>query len=162
MAPDKPERKIMSDIVYYYPELDIDGTADVLIDQSFRYTDDFTDEALDKIEEIAINENKECRIPRMMKLARKRTEGLPYEIMIAEYIRDGRISYSETKEYGEIEIYNEGNRVLLSVVGQDDEGFFTAANAYNTEEFIGGIDDDPDWLEHAISQTLFYGKNYEE
>ena len=48
------------------------------------------------------------------------------------------------------------NKVLIT--GTDDEGFFTAANAYSIDEFMHG---NSDFLERAIGSTLFYGKVYE-
>ncbi len=147
---------------YYFPDLGIDGTADELITWAWRYSDDYSDEALQKISEIAGGENNpKAKVPLLVLEDRhKEANALPYANMKADYILNGYgPSYSETKEYGELEIRREGDFVLLSVMGQDDTGFFTAANKYTMDEFMS---DDPSWLESQVGSTLFYGKVYEE
>ena len=99
-------------------------------------------------------------IPVLVKNGRNRSEDtLPYESMKLDKLRDGRISYSETKDYGKVEIREEGDKVLISVIGVDDEGSFSAASAFSVDEFMGG---EAGWLEQAIGSILFYGKVYED
>ena len=57
-----------------------------------------------------------------------------------------------------MEIRTENDKVLISVIGVDNEGCFTAANAVELEEFMKG---DSKYLESLIGQTLFYGKVHE-
>ena len=79
--------------------------------------------------------------------------------MKIDRLRGGSISYSETKEYGEVEIREEGDKVLISIIGVDDEESFSAASAFTVDEFMGGEDN---WLEQTIGSILFYGKVYED
>ena len=150
----------------YNEPLKIDGTISQLIDWAYRYDDDYTDEALDfiaaKARELGVEEEK-CLIPTLVKLDRQRTarndDTLPYESMKLDKLRGGNIGYSETKEYGEVEIREEGDKVLVSIIGVDDEGSFSAASAFSIDEFMNGEDN---WLEQAIGSILFYGKVYED
>lgn len=153
----------MEELHIYNEPLGIDGTITQLIDWAYRYDSDYTDEALDYISSqarsLGLPEEKAI-IPTLVKKARQRTDDtLPYESMKIDRLRGGSISFSETKEYGEVEIREEGDKVLISIIGVDDEGSFSAASAFSTDEFMGGEDN---WLEQAIGSILFYGKVYED
>ena len=156
----------MEELHIYNEPLKIDGTISQLIDWAYRYDDDYSDEALDfiaaKARELGVEEEKAI-IPTLVKLDRQRTarndDTLPYESMKLDKLRGGSISFSETKEYGEVEIREEGDKVLISIIGVDDEGSFSAASAFSTDEFMSG---DKKWLEQAIGSILFYGKVYED
>ena len=156
----------MEELRIYNEPLGIDGTISQLIDWAYRYDGDYTDEALDyiatKAMELGFPEEKAI-IPTLVKLDRQRTarndNTLPYEAMKLDKLRGGSISYSETKEYGEVEIREEGDKVLISIIGVDDEGSFSAASAFSIDEFMNGEDN---WLEQAIGSILFYGKVYED
>ena len=98
----------------------------------------------------------------MVKLDGKRTadeyETLPYEQIKLDKLYYGKISFGETMEYGEVEIREEGDKVLIAITGTDDEGDLTAATAFSIEEFMSG---DENWLEQTIVSILFYGKTYD-
>lgn len=154
-----------NEVRIYNEELGLDGTIAELIDWAYRYDGDYSDEALDEIAKqakiLGLPEEK-ATIPTLVKLDRQRTarkDGtLPYEQLKLDRLIYGKISYSSTQEYGEVEIFEEGDKVLISVSGADEEGIFTAANTYPTDEFMAG---DERWLEQAIGSTLFYGKIYQ-
>ena len=156
----------MEELRIYNEPLGIDGTISQLIDWAYRYDSDYSDEALDYIaaraKEFGVAEEK-CLIPILVKLDRQRTakadDTLPYESMKLDKLRGGNIGYSETKEYGEVEIREEGDKVLISVIGVDDGGSFSAASAFTVDEFMSG---DEKWLEQAVGSILFYGKVYED
>lgn len=153
----------MEELHIYNEPLRIDGTITQLIDWAYRYDDDYSDDALDyiaaKAKELGLPEEKAI-IPTLVKKARQRTDDiLPYESMKIDRLRGGSISFSETKEYGEVEIREEGDKVLISIIGVDDEGSFSAASAFSIDEFMSGEDN---WLEQAIGSILFYGKVYED
>ena len=146
---------------YYIPELGIDGTAGQLVDWAYRYSDDYSDEALEKIADIAENEAREDRrIPLLVIQDRKRESGAPYERLMMDHILGNKISYSETMEYGELEIREERGQVLISVIGTDAEGPFTAAAAFEIAAFMDNTN--PNWLESTIGSVLFYDKIHEE
>lgn len=154
------------EIIVYDRELGIEGTIPQLVDWAYRYDSDYSDEALEKIsanaEALGFSE-KYVRVPLLVRDARKRenTEdgSLPYESMKLDKLTGGRIGYEETKEYGEVEIREENDKVLIAVTGSDSEGFFTAASAVSADEFMNG---EPDFLEKTVSEILFYGKTYED
>lgn len=151
------------DIKFYEPELKIDGTIEQLIDWSYRYDDDYSDEALkfihEKAKELNLPEEK-SEIPALVLKARRRKEGtLPYENMKLDKLIYGKVSFSETMPYGELEIREEDENVLVSIYGVDDEGTFSAANVLTLDEFMNG---DGDYLENFIGVVLFYGKTYDE
>ena len=148
-------------IRFYDADLGIDGTIPQLLDWSYRYDDDYSDEALQYIVEKAEMLGFDARVPKLILAMRRnaRQNRLCFEQMQIDYIRDGRISFSETTGYGDLEIRTEGDNVLISITGVDDEGAFTAANAVSAEEFMSG---EGEYLEQLIGSTLFYGKQYEE
>lgn len=154
-----------SDIRIYNADLRLDGTIEELINWSYRYSDDYTDEALDEIarqaESLGLPKEKSL-IPALVKLDRKRTADkdgtLPYEQIKLDKLYYGKISFGETTEYGEVEIREEGDKVLIAITGTDDEGDFTAAAAFSIEEFMSG---DEKWLEQTIGSILFYSKMYD-
>ena len=156
----------MEDIKIYNEALGIDGTISQLLDWAYRYDGDYSDEALDYIasqaRSLGLPEEK-CLIPTLVKLDRQRTlradDTLPYEAMKLDKLRGGNISFSETRDYGEVEIREEGDKVLIAITGVDDEGSFSAASAFTIDEFMGGEDN---WLEQAVGSILFYGKVYDE
>ena len=104
-----------------------------------------------------------CRIPVLCKQARQREKAedntLPYEALKYDLLEDGKMGYSETKEYGEVEIRSEDDRIIISVIGTDDNGGFAAAGVFSTEEFLSG---EGNWLENAIGSILYYSKEYEQ
>ena len=150
----------------YMPELGLDGTIEELINWAWRYTDDYSDEALDKIAELAKERNLpdwKVRIPILCKQARQRENAeddtLPYEVMKHDLLEDGKVGYSETKPYGEVEIVSEGDKVIVSIIGVDDNGSFAAAGVFSTEDFLSG---DENWLENVVGSILYYSKEYEQ
>lgn len=153
-------------VMIYDSALGIDGTIPQLIDWAVRYDGDYTDEALEEIsrraEELGFDGNT-VRIPLLVKAGRHRTmeqpDTLPYESMQLVHLQGFSISFSEMKEYGEVEIREENDNVLVSVIGMDDIGCFTAAGSYSLEEFMSG---EGTWLEQAIGSVLYYGKQYDE
>lgn len=150
----------------YNSELGLDGTITELIDWCYRYSDDYTDAALDEIsaqaKQLGLPEDQ-VQIPVLVKLDRQRSQKddgtLPYEQMKFDRLKGGSIGYSSTEEYGEVEIRQEDDKVLVTITGSDDNGFFTAASACSVEEFMTG---DENFLESFIGSVLFYSKVYDE
>lgn len=144
----------------YNKELGLDGTLEELIDWAYRYSDDYTDEALDEItakaREFGLPE-EQAMIPTLVKLDRQRAERndgtLPYEQMKLDVLHGGLVSYSSTEEYGEIEIRQEEDKVLISVTKADEDGNITAG-VCSLEEFMAG---EGNFLESLVGQVIFYG-----
>lgn len=74
-------------------------------------------------------------------------------------ILDRKLRIVNENASDEVEIREERDKVLISIIGVDDEGAFSAASAFSTDEFMSGEDN---WLEQAIGSILFYGKVYED
>ncbi len=149
----------------YEPDLKLNGTLPELIDQANRYPSDYSDEALERISELAKDygmDEQYVQIPLLIKAERKRT-GVPYERMKIDWYLSNQISYSESNFEGnegvELEIRNEDDRVLISLTGIDDDGEWNAAGFYCIDEFMSGEDN---WLDAAIGNILYYSKMYEE
>ena len=146
------------------PELGIDGTIAELIDWSYRYDGDYTDEALDEILEAARSlglPEEKCMIPLLVKKGRNRKEGLPYEQMKLDKLIYGKISWSGEYGQGHTEIFDDRGMVLVSINGIDDNGAFFATGFVPVEEFMkGGQDGDDEYLEKWLGQILFYSKTY--
>ena len=154
------------DIRIYNPELEIDGTLNELIDWSYRYDGDYTDEALTEIHKQALAlgmPEEKASIPLLVRDGRHREERkdgtLPYEQMKLDKLIYEKISFSETKEYGEVEIWEEQDNILISITGTDNIGNFSAAAIIPVTNFMKN---DGDWLESIIGCVLAYNKQYEE
>ncbi len=156
------------DMHIYEPELGLDGTLEQLLDWANRYTADYSDEALERLHKLAQiygGSEADINLPLLLIAERKRENAeedtMPYERMKIDHLLLGNVSYSETRQdpYMEIEIREERDLVLLSVNGIDENGSWSAANIYSLEEFMNG---EADFLQRSFSETLFYGKVYEE
>lgn len=156
------------DRVIYEPELGLEGTIPELISWAQRYTSDYSDRALERISELAKEagmDEKDIRIPLLLKDERYREDkipgSLPYERMKIDYLEYGRIGFGRS-QYGadkaELEINTEDDKVVISLIGTDNEGSYTAAGAYSTQEFMAG---DSKWLETAVGEVLYYSKVYD-
>jgi hypothetical protein len=150
-----------SEIKIYCKELDVDGTVPEMLDKCYRYSDKYSDDALQFIADKAKEYGFDNRIPLLLLSQRTNVyEGrLPYEQMKLDRLRGGKISHSETASYGEVEIREEDDLVLVSIIGMDDCGSFTAASAVTVNEFMDG---DESYLERLVASILFYCKQYEE
>ena len=154
------------EIQIYNPDLGLDGTIEQLLDWSYRYDQDYSDEALLEIgrraKELGLPKEK-YRIPELVLKDRIRSkekpDTLPFETLQLNQLIDGKISFSETKDYGEVEIWTENDRVVVSITGVDDEGTFTAAATCSIDDFMNGEDK---FLETFIGSVLYYNKMYQE
>ena len=152
----------------YEPDLGLDGTIPQLVDWAVRYTGDYSDEALLRISELAkaygFDREDYINIPLLLVDERKRENSEedtdPYERMKIDQYIYGSIGYSASDgKGGETEIRSEDDKVLICLSGVDEDGVWSAVNAYPLDEFMGG---EYNWLSVAIGETLYYGKRYEE
>ena len=150
---------------FYMPELGIDGSIEELVDWANKYTQDYTDEALLKISELAKErkmEEKYIQIPLLLKDERKREteeeDSVPYERMKIDYYLYDKTSYSSSDgEGGETEIFSDRDVVIVSLTGIDEDGYWEAANSVSVKEFMSG---DYNFLNKLIGETYYYGKEY--
>lgn len=154
------------DVHIYDSSFGLNGTIPQLVDWAYRYSEDYSSDALCKISQFAELygfAEKFVQIPLLVKAAGEREkdhpETLPYEQMKLDYLVNGMISFSRTMPYGECEISLESGKVLLILSGSDENGCFTAANSFSPEEFMSG---ENEWLERAVGETLYYGRCYNE
>ena len=148
----------------YKPDIGIDGTIPQLIDWAYRYDRDYSDEALEWIHEQAKAFGfpaEKYRIPLLVKNDRNRKSGLPYEQMMLDKLVYGKISFSSTEEYGEVEVYEDRGYVVVSVSGVDEEGTFVAASRVTVDEFMGE-ENDHNYLETLVGNIMTHSKQYEE
>lgn len=144
---------------YFIPELNIEGTMKDLLDWSFKYDSEYSDEALefirDQAKALGFAEEK-YMIPELVRLSRARKPGtLPYEKIKLDKLIYGKISFSSTEKYGEVEITEDRGKVLIAISGLEPDGSFAAFNSYELNEFMHG---DADFLEKEIGAVLFYNK----
>lgn len=150
----------------FEPKLGLDGTIGDLLRWAHQYTEDYSDDALMRIAELARNYGipaDECRIPvlelRDRRRAAKNDGTLPYERAVIDLLLDGRTYLSEAREYGQVSLSVEGDRILVVIDGEDSNGPFTAADTCSRDEFLSG---DDSFLERLVGQALYYGKSYVE
>ena len=72
-----------------------------------------------------------------------------------------KISYSSSDgKGGEEEIFSDRDRVVISIMGIDDDGrHWSAANSVTVDEFMAG---EYSYLDNLIGQTYYYGKQYDD
>lgn len=148
------------DLHVYDEELGLDGTIPQLVDWAYRYDSDYSSEALLRISRYAKRygfDEKYVQIPLLVNKARiretKEPGTLPFEQLQLNQLVDGIVSFSQTMSYGELEIFSEGDKVVVTIMGTDDTGPFTAANMYPLTEFMSGTGN---WLESAVGETFYY------
>lgn len=150
----------------YNKDLGLDGTIEDLLDWCYRYSDDYSDEALDEIAAKARDfgfPEEQAMIPVLVKLDRHRmaenSKTLPYEQMKLDRLHGYNIGAESQEEYGDVEIRQERDKILVSVRGTDEKGCFTAASVCSLDEFMKG---DDNFLESFVNHILYYEKYYEE
>lgn len=159
---------LKEEIKIYEPDLGLNGTIPQLVDWANRYTDDYSDDALDKISETARYlgfGDKEVEIPVLLRVERLKegngTLASAYARLQIEHYLGNKISLSISnygKDGTELEIYEDQGKVVISLYGIDDEGGWSASNLFTVDKFMKGA---LNWLDKAIAETLFYGKTYE-
>ena len=153
------------EIKIYEPDLGLNGTIPQLVDWANRYTDDYSDQALEKISELARLHgfgDKEVEIPILLRVERLKegngTLESAYARLKIDHLLGFKISLSISnygKDGTELEIYEDQGKVVISLYGIDDEGGWSACNVFTINEFMGGA---TNWLDVAIGQILSYGK----
>lgn len=161
-----------NEVFVYEPSLGLEGNITELVDLANRYTNDYSDPALERISELAEMfklEDKLIKIPLLLKDERKReyeeADGktvIPYERMKIDYLNSQKISFSYSN-YGkpgtELEIWNEDDKVLISICGISETNPWRASGWFSIKEFMEG---DYNWLDNVIGQVLYYTKADEE
>lgn len=160
----------MEEVKVYDADLGLDGTIPELVDKANRYTNDYSNAALEKISEYARDfalDSKYVEIPLLLRNERLKegngTLESAYARLKIDYYLGYKISLSISnygKDGTELEIWNEGDILVISLTGIDDKGVWHAAGRYSVKsEFMTGA---VNWLDVAIGTVLFYQKEYEE
>ena len=141
----------------------VEGNAEALVSLARRYPADFSD---DNIREIigfakAMNANPPLRIAEWLLESRKEeAEGkLDLGQVKIDLYEDAPVETIKIDGETDVEIWREGDSVLLSVAGIDDNGIWTAANRFDINEFL---DYEEGKLEVLIGETIAYAKVYAE
>ena len=146
----------------------ITDTPDRVADIVYRYDKDFTDE---KIEELRTF----CRDFPGGKYADK-AKVLGWLLESRRELKAGKYNLGQIKidmflnqctepirmedrPFSECEIFREGDKVIMSLRGEDANGWYSAANAYPLDKFLAFAEGS---LEAKIGETYFYGACYEE
>ncbi len=153
----------------YEPEFGLEGTIPQLVDWANRYTQDYSDEALERISELAREfglEDKYVEIPILLRNERLKEDDGTLASAYARLQIDHYLGYKislNMSNYGEagteLEIWEENEIVIISLNGCDEEGCWTAAGRYSIEEFMNNA---CNWLDSAIGSILYYSKEYDK
>ena len=157
----------MRSALIYEPKLGLDGTIPELVDKANRYTNDYSDEALERISYLAKMygmTEAEVAIPKLLigERARENKEGhnIPYERMKIDWYLNQKFGYSYSDgEGGETDIWNEDDRVVVSLQGIDDNGSYVAVGTCSVEDFLAG---EENYLDNFIGSILYYAKIYRD
>ena len=150
--------------MFYEPNLGIEGTMPELVDWANRFTEGYSDPALERISELASEngfENRYIQIPLLVRNERL-YEGdgsmrSAYARLQIDYYLGNKISLCMSNFQGnegmELEIFQDLDRVTIYLSGDDDEGHWIASNLYQVTEFIGNANN---WLDVQIGAILFF------
>lgn len=145
------------DARYYNSQLSIDGTADELASMAERYTDDYSDEALESIIKILRDEGKDDKAQRVAFELESRCEVNANKFDLGRiklWALDGMYQLVDLdEETYHLEVLSErGQSCVISVTTQDDRA---NAATFSLDEFLGFSSDD---FEKAVNATIFYAK----
>lgn len=146
----------MVDVRYYDSKLSIDGTADELASMAERYTDDYSDEALEKIIDILQNEGKNEKAQRVAFELESRSEVNAHKFDLGRiklWALDGMYQLVDSdEETHHLDVISERGKVIISVNTQDDR-LNTAI--FSLEKFLELSSDD---FEAAVNSAIFYAQ----
>ncbi len=140
----------------------VEGTADHLADICYRYDKDFSDENIAEIEEFAKAMKDTDSANKMHWLLESRHELAAGKMNLGQMkidLANGTVTEAIQEDNMNIEVFRENDKVVISITGWDDEGTYTATNAYELSEFL---DLEEGSLELEIGHALAYGINYLE
>lgn len=144
------------DARYYNSQLSIDGTADELASMAERYTDDYSDEALESIIKILRDEGKDDKAQRVaFELeSRREVNANKFDLgRIKLWALDGMYQLVDLdEETYHLDVLSERGQIVISVITQDDR---TNAATFSLDEFLEFSSDD---FEKAVNATIFYAK----
>lgn len=144
------------DARYYNSQLSIDGTADELASMAERYTDDYSDEALESIITILRDEGKDDKAQRVaFELeSRREVNANKFDLgRIKLWALDGMYQLVDLdEETYHLDVLSERGQIVISVITQDDR---TNAATFSLDEFLEFSSDD---FEKAVNATIFYAK----
>ena len=156
----------MQDFEVFNEKLGLNGRVSQLLDWAYRYSDDYSDEALREIARLAKEygwPEEKYLVPILVLKGRNREKAakktMPYEQMKLNHLLGGKISHEEDDAMHTITIFEDRDVVVVSINGKDDNGFYNAGNVVTIQEFMAG---DGDWLEKLVATTLFYGRVYDQ
>lgn len=151
---------VKEEVKFYVPELGIDGTMPQLIDWCYRYDGDYTNDALERIAELAESYGFDPSVPRLVREQRIQTqkakdegvERIDYEQLKLDKLVYGKIiGIEESMSYGQVTVTEDRDIVVINVQGVDDDGMFDVGSRYTIDEFMSG---DSNWLEYQIGSLL--------
>lgn len=141
----------------------VEGDTAHLADLAYRYDSDFADENITEIQEFAKAMKDERSDKLMGFLLESHHEVRAGKLDLGQIKRDmyeNTVTEAIQEEDGtRIEIWREGDKVVLSIFGYDEIGSWNASNVYDLQEFLNAKEGG---LESLIGETIAYSKNYLE
>lgn len=146
----------MTETCYYDSKLSIDGTADELASMAERYTDDYSDEALEYIIQILQNEGKNDKAQRVeFELeSRREVNANKFDLgRIKLWALDGMYQFVDSdKEAYHLDVFSERGQIVISVSTRDDRN---NAATFSLDEFLGFSSDD---FTAAVNSIIYYAQ----
>ena len=150
----------MIEAKYYDAELGIDGTADELCSWAERYTDDYSDEALEKIITILQAEGKTAKAKRIEYELESRREVNANKFDLGRiklWALDGMYELVDhSEETYHLNVYYEQNKILIHVETVDDDpGEDPRSNTISMplDDFLNLTSED---FERIVNECYFY------
>lgn len=146
----------MVDVRYYDPKLSIDGTANELASMAERYTDGYSDEALERIINILQNEGKNDKAQRVAFELESRREVNAHKFDLGRiklWALDGMYQLVDSdEETHHLDVISERGKIIISVSTRDDR---TNAATFSLEKFLEFTSDD---FEKTVNAVMFYAQ----
>ena len=153
--------KTAFEATYYEPDLDIEGTATFLADTAERYTDDYSDEALQRIIEICKDEHKDLEAQKVSAVLESRHNIEHGEMNIGQMKLDLLNGYTtlvdEDSDNTTLTISAVSTNVTITVTDYDIHEDYTRVNSTDItrDKFLSMNAKD---LEHLVASLMYYAQ----
>lgn len=153
--------KATFEATYYEPDLGIDGTASFLADTAERYTDDYSDAALQRIIEICKNEHKDLEAQEVSAVLESRHNIEQGEMNIGQMKLDLLNGYTtlvdEDSDNTTLTISDTPTTVTIAITDYDAAEDYTRANSteISRDEFLNMS---AAGLKHLVDGLFYYAQ----
>ncbi len=142
----------------------VEGTSSHLCSLAYRYDNDFSDDSITEIMEFARamkDRESELTMKWLLESRHEKKNGLEDlgQIKIDMYNNTCTEAISLDDINARCEIFRENDKVVISITGFDEQGTWTAANAYDIDSFL---ELEEGSLGRVIGETINGGTSYLE